>query len=173
MDFSFVNELLADSHCKNNGRPAKEPEMMLKLLFLEYLHNLSDVKVLVEAQCNLAFLWFLGLNPEETLPEASLLTKFRRYRLKEFSLDEILTELVRQCVENGLIKGSSVTVDGTHIEAAVSRKVPERIMKQLAKRLFKVDDVAQIWTPSSSPTMLEAAIPTTSSVTWASTWASM
>ena len=137
VDFSFVNELLEDSYCKNNGRPAKEPEMMLELLFLEYLYNLSDVKVLEEAECNLAFLWFLGLNPEEKLPEASLLTKFRRYGLKDFSLDEVLTEIIRQCVENGLIKGSGITVDSTHIEAAVKQKVPERIMKQLAKRIFK------------------------------------
>lgn len=137
VDFSFINELLEDNYCKNNGRPAKEPEMMLKLLFLEYLYNLSDVKVLEEAECNLAFLWFPGLNPEEKLPEASLLTKFRRYRLKDFSLDEVLTEIIRQCVESGLVKGSGITVDSTHIEAAVKQKVPERIMKQLAKRIFK------------------------------------
>lgn len=137
VDFSFINSLLADSYCKNNGRPAKEPELMLKLLFLQYLYNLSDVKVLEEANCNLAFLWFLDVNPEDELPNASLLSKFRRYRLKDFSLDEVITEIVRQCVESGLVKGSGVTVDSTHIEAAVSRKVPERIMKHLAKRIFK------------------------------------
>ncbi|HHY11612.1 MAG TPA: IS5/IS1182 family transposase, partial [Firmicutes bacterium] len=32
VDFSFINELLADSYCLDNGRPAKEPELMLKLL---------------------------------------------------------------------------------------------------------------------------------------------
>ena len=137
VDFSFVNELLEESYCKNNGRPAKEPEMMMKLLFLQYLYNLSDAKVMEEANCNLAYLWFLNVNPEDKLPDASLLSKFRRYRLKEFSLDEVITEIVRQCVESGLIKGSGVTVDSTHIEAAVSRKVPERILKQLAKRIFK------------------------------------
>jgi transposase len=137
VDFGFINDLLADSYCRNNGRPAKEPELMLKLLFLQYLYNLSDVKVLEEANCNLAFLWFLDVNPEDELPDASLLCKFRRYRLKDFSLDEVITEIVRQCVERGLVKGSGVTVDSTHIEAAVSRKVPERIMKHLAKRIFK------------------------------------
>jgi transposase len=43
VDFSFINELLADSYCKNNGRPAKEPEMMMKLLFLQYIYNLPMV----------------------------------------------------------------------------------------------------------------------------------
>jgi len=46
VDFSFVNTLLAESYCKDNGRPAKEPEMMMKLLFLQYIYNLSDVDVI-------------------------------------------------------------------------------------------------------------------------------
>ncbi|KAF1083737.1 hypothetical protein SPSYN_03086 [Sporotomaculum syntrophicum] len=34
ISLSFVNELLADRYCKNFGRPAKEPEMMLKIQLL-------------------------------------------------------------------------------------------------------------------------------------------
>ena len=135
VDFSFINELLEDSYCKNFGRPAKEPEMMMKLLFLEYLYNLSDVRVITEATYNLAYLWFLGLNPEDTLPDPSLLAKFRTQRLKDVTLDEVLSEIVRQCVENGVIKSDSLSVDTTHIEANCTKKVPERIMKHLAKRI--------------------------------------
>ena len=137
VDFSFINSLLEKSYCKHFGRPAKEPEMMLKLLFLQYLYNLSDVKVIEEASYNLAFLWFLGLNPEDSLPEASLLAKFRTLRMKDITLDEVNSEIVRQCVVNGMIKGSGLTVDTTHIEANCTKKVPERIMKHLAKRIFK------------------------------------
>ena len=50
VDFSFINDLLESSYCKNFGRPAKEPEMMMKLLFLQYIYNLSDVKVIEEAK---------------------------------------------------------------------------------------------------------------------------
>ena len=59
VDFDFINELLEDSYCKNFGRPAKEPALMMKLCFLEYLYNLSDENVMEEASLNLAFLWFL------------------------------------------------------------------------------------------------------------------
>lgn len=137
VDFGFINELLENSYCKNFGRPAKEPEMMMKLLFLEYIYNLSDVKVIEEASFNLAFLWFLGLNPEDKLPDASLLAKFRTQRMKDITLDEVISEIVRQCVEQGLIKGEGLTVDTTHIEANCTKKVPERIMKHLAKKIFK------------------------------------
>ncbi|MEN2775909.1 transposase, partial [Acetivibrio clariflavus] len=42
IDFSFINKLLEKSYCKYYGRPAKEPELMLRLLILQYLYNLSD-----------------------------------------------------------------------------------------------------------------------------------
>ena len=137
VDFSFINDLLEEKYCKDFGRPAKEPEMMLKLLLLEHLYALSDVKVIEESTYNLAFLWFLGLNPEDKLPDASLLAKFRTQRLQEVTLDEVLSEIVRQCVESGIIKSTALSVDATHIEANCTKKVPERIMKHLAKRIFK------------------------------------
>lgn len=137
VDFDFINELLEDSYCKNFGRPAREPALMMKLCFLEYLYSLSDEKVMEEASLNLAFLWFLELNPEDTLPHPSLLAKFRTQRLKDITLDEVIQEIVRQCVEKGMIKGTGLTVDTTHIEANCTKKVPERIMKHLAKKIFK------------------------------------
>ena len=36
VDFGFVNKLLENSYCKYYGRPAKEPEMMIRLLILQY-----------------------------------------------------------------------------------------------------------------------------------------
>lgn len=136
VDFTFINELLADSYCRDMGRPAKEPALMAKLLFLQYLYDLSDVKVIEEATFNLVWLWFLGLNPEDQLPDPSLLAKFRTQRLSEYNLDDIITEIVRQCVEKDIIKGNGISIDATHIKANTGRLLPERIMKHLAKRIF-------------------------------------
>ena len=138
VDFSFINNLLGDSYCKYYGRPAKEPEMMAKLLILQYLYNYSDERVIAETQVNLAYMWFIGINPEDDLPHPSLLAKFRTKRLKETSLDDIIKEVVRQCIERGIIKSNNgIAIDTTHIEANTIKKVPERIMKQLAKKIFK------------------------------------
>ena len=138
IDLSFVNELLADRYCKNFGRPAKEPEMMLRIQILKYLYNLSDEQLIQDLSVNLAYKWFVGLNPEDPLPETSLLTKFRTQRLKDISMDAIITEIVRQCVERGIIKSSNgIVIDTTHIEANTTKKIPERLMKHLAKNIFK------------------------------------
>jgi transposase len=138
IDLSFVNELLADRYCRHFGRPAKEPEMMLRIQILKYLYNLSDEQLMQDLSVNLAYKWFIGLNPEDPLPETSLLTKFRTQRLRDISMDAIIAEIVRQCVDRGIIKSSTgIVIDTTHIEANTTKKVPERIMKQLAKNIFK------------------------------------
>jgi transposase len=136
VDFGFINTMLADSYSKHLGRPAKEPEMMAKLLVLQYLYNLSDVKVIEETSLNLAYMWFLGINPEEDLPDASLLAKFRTQRLKDISVDEIIKEVVRQCIEKGIIKGTGLSIDATHTSANTIKKVPERVMKHLAAKIL-------------------------------------
>lgn len=156
VDFSFINVMVADSYCKKYGRPAKEPEMMLKLCVLGKLYDLSDVKVIDEARCNLAYLWFLGLNPDDDLPDPSLLAKFRTQRLKDITLDEILQEIVRQCVEKGIIKGKTLLIDSTHTEANCKKQVPERIMKHLAQKMIesvKADHEGEV------PTGIDTQIP--------------
>ncbi|SNS73924.1 Transposase domain [Anaerovirgula multivorans] len=71
VDFSFVTKLLEASYNKYYGRPAKDPELMIRILVLQYLYNLSDERVIEEASLNLAYMWFLKINPDETLPNPS------------------------------------------------------------------------------------------------------
>src|SRR6056297_1575585 len=110
--------------------------MMCKLLMLQYLYNLSDERVIEEANLNLAYMYFLKINPEDTLPDKSLLSKFRTQRLKETTLDDVLTGMVKQCVEKGIIEGTGASVDTTHSKANTKKKTPERLMKQLAKKII-------------------------------------
>ncbi|MFA9560691.1 transposase, partial [Evansella sp. AB-rgal1] len=138
VDFGFINEFLVSTYCRYYGRPAKEPELMIKLLLLQHLYNLSDERVMEDASLNLAYMYFLGINPEDTLPHPSLLSKFRRHRLLDFTLDDVLVEVVKQCVDHGIIKDTTgISVDATHTQANTFRATPERVMKRLAKKLFR------------------------------------
>ena len=67
IDFSFVNPMMRKQYCENFGRPAKEPEMMFKLLFLKKLYDLSDEQLISRAQTDMAYKYFLGLSPEDKM----------------------------------------------------------------------------------------------------------
>ncbi len=164
ISLSFINELLKDSYCSNFGRPAKEPEMMMRILILQNLYNLSDERVIEDLSVNLAYMWFIGINPDEDVPHASLLSKFRTTRLKDISLDEIITEIVRQCIEKKIITDTTgISMDATHIEANTIKKTPERIMKHLARKIFKatgeenyeIPDYTQIEDPKEAKQVMK------------------
>ena len=119
IDFSFVNPMMRKQYCENFGRPAKEPEMMFKLLFLKKLYDLSDEQLISRAQTDMAYKYFLGLSPEDKMIDPSLLTKFRKTRITEDIPEDMLKETIQQAIQKVLIKSGTIIVDATHIEAAV------------------------------------------------------
>jgi IS5 family transposase len=137
IDFSFVNPMLKKSYCEEFGRPAKEPEMMFKLLFLKKLYDLSDEKLMENANMHMAYKYFLDLTPEDSVADASLLTKFRKTRITEDMLEEMLGETVRQAVEKGLINCRMIIVDATHSKSSAKHETPTQILRRLTKGLRK------------------------------------
>lgn len=137
IDFSFVNPMLRKQYCENFGRPAKEPEMMFKLLFLKKLYDLSDEILISSAQTDMAYKFFLNLEPEAKMINPSLLTKFRKTRITEDILEEMLKETIQQALDKGLIKSGTIIVDSTHTNASVRAKSPTQILRDMSKQLRK------------------------------------
>jgi transposase len=137
VDFSFIDELVQESYCVYYGRPANEPELLFRLLFLQFLYNLSDERVIEDSQYNLAYKWFLGLNPEDTLPDSSQLSRFRVHRLGANLIEKVLVHIVKQCVEKGLIKSNTLIIDSTHTIANAAKDKPLDVLKKAANRLLK------------------------------------
>ena len=137
IDFSFVNPMLKEQYCEHFGRPAKEPEMMFKLLFLKKLYDLSDERLISNAQTDMSYKFFLNLDPEDQMINPSLLTKFRKTRITEDILEELLQETIRQAIDKGIIKSGTIIVDATHTNASVRATSPTCVLRQLCKTLRK------------------------------------
>lgn len=57
VDFSFIHELVAPLYCPDNGRPALDPTLMFKALFIGYLFGVRSERQLVrEIEVNVAYL---------------------------------------------------------------------------------------------------------------------
>jgi transposase len=119
VDFARCRDLIASAYCSDQGRPAVEPLLLLKLEFLQYHYNLSDRQVIEQAQYNMAFRLFLGLSLESPLPHHTLLTYFRQ-RLGWQKHQEIFDALVGQAREQGLVKDRLRLKDATHIIANIA-----------------------------------------------------
>lgn len=106
-----------------------------KLLFLKKLYDLSNERLIASAQTDMAYKYFLGLEPEENLIDPSLLTKFRKTRITEDILEEMLKETITQAIEKGLVKSGTIIVDSTHSDAAVRPKTVTQVLRGLTKKL--------------------------------------
>jgi IS5 family transposase len=118
VDFSFVNELCRDAYSPDFGRPAYEPEMMFKIIFLQFLYNVSDRRIEEEVKFNLVLKWFTGLAIDESPPDASSLTRFRD-RLGEERFARIFNQVVEIAREKGLVSDRLSIVDSTDVKAKV------------------------------------------------------
>jgi IS5 family transposase len=118
VDFSFVNDFCRDAYNPDAGRPAYEPEMMFKILFLQFLYDISDRRIEEEVNFNLALKWFVGLAINESSPDATSLTRFRgRLGVKRFT--GIFNQIVSLARDKGLISDRLSIVDSTHVKAKV------------------------------------------------------
>lgn len=140
VDFSFVYQELQDKYCHDNGRTAESPIRMFKYLLLKVIYNISDVDVVERARYDMSFKYFLGLTPEETnLINPSSLTKFRRLRLKDMELlDLLIKKTVSIAIEVGVLKSKTVIVDATHTYSRSNPISAAKSLEYYCKTVIKV-----------------------------------
>ena len=144
IDFSFIYNELMDRYCLDNGRNAISPIRMFKYLLLKSIFDVSDIDVVERSKYDMSFKYFLDMAPEDAVIESSSLTKFRKLRLKDMNLlDMLINKTVVIALEKGIIKSKSIIVDATHSKARYNQKSPKEILmdrsKKLRKSVYEVD----------------------------------
>ena len=112
VDFSFIYDELLANYCLDNGRNAVPPIRMFKYLLLKSIYDLSDVDVVERSKYDMSFKYFLDMAPEDEVINPSSLTKFRKLRLKDMNLlDMLITKTVQLALEKGIIKSKYIIMD--------------------------------------------------------------
>ena len=95
VDLSCVSQTVSDCYCPDNGRPSWDPLILFKVVFLQFLYDLSDPEIEEQVNLNLACKWFAGLQPEERAPDHSTLCRFRN-RLGPEKFQQIFNQIITQ-----------------------------------------------------------------------------
>ena len=139
IDFSFVYEELVSKYSSNNGRRAECPIRLFKYLLLKVIYDLSDVDIVQHSRYDMSYKYFLGMVPEEDVIDPSTLTKFRKLRLKDVELlDMLIGKTVAIAIDKGIIKSNSIIVDATHSGSRSNPYSPVQALKLRSKQLRKV-----------------------------------
>lgn len=138
VDFSFVLDELQSKYCLDNGRNAVHPIRMFKYLLLKSIHDLSDADLVERSRYDMSFKYFLEMAPEEDVINSSSLTKFRRLRLQDSDLlDLLINKTVEIAVEKGLLLSKMIIVDATHTQSRFTQKSPKEFLQAKSKNVRK------------------------------------
>jgi len=136
ISFEFVRQQLKDSYSET-GRPSIDPELLLRILLIGYLYGItSERKLIEELRMHLAWRWFTGLGFDQEIPHHSTFSKNRHGRFQGSKLfEQLFEQIVRQCVEAGLVQGDNLSVDGSFVEANASKqsRVPREQLAEAAQ----------------------------------------
>src|ERR1700728_2162899 len=116
-----------DEISSSTGRPSIAPEKLLRALLLQVLYSVRSERMLMEQlHYNLLFRWFVGLDMDETVWDATVFSK-NRDRLVEGEIAKaFLAAILQRARGLGLLSDEHFSVDGTLIEAWASEKSFQR-----------------------------------------------
>ncbi|AEH90707.1 transposase IS4 family protein [Mesorhizobium opportunistum WSM2075] len=120
--------------CPSQGRAAWPPLVLFKALLLQSLYGLSDRELEEALGDRLSFRRFVGLGLEESIPDHTVLSRFRNLLVGEGLLDKLFGELDRQLEKAGVILKRGTMLDATLINAVSLPPTDERTSKEADAR---------------------------------------
>lgn len=136
LDFSFVDEETKDLYSDTMGRPSFPPQVLFKMLFLEFFYNLSDYEAVEQVKTNILFRYFTGLGISDDTPDDTTLVVFRK-RLGEERFKRLFDRIVLKAKEKDLIKGKLKILDATHIIADIAIPSTVNLLRDGRRRVIK------------------------------------
>jgi len=102
------------------GHKSLDPVVFFKLVLIGHLENLlSDRRIIQTVSLRLDLLCFIGYSLDEPLPWHSTLSRTRQL-LGEAVFKELFKQVLRQCVQKGMVKGKRQALDSMHAGANAS-----------------------------------------------------
>jgi transposase len=119
IDFDFVYKNVKNKY-GTNGNVSVPPPVLLKMMLLLIFYNVrSERELMATIPIRLDWLWFLGYDLDDEIPNHSVLSKARtRWGVEAFKT--FFENIVWQCVEAGLIQGDKIFTDASLVQADAS-----------------------------------------------------
>lgn len=104
---------------RHKGRASVPPEIMIKIMILQFLFDLSDRQFEEQLRYRLDFMYFLGLSLDEVGPDHSTLSRFRG-RVGTARFTRLFNKIVAAARAAGLISDRLHAIDSRTVKANVA-----------------------------------------------------
>ena len=121
-----VEDLCAPHYAKEQGRPGIAPGVYFRMLLVGFFEGLGSQRGIAwKCADSLSVRSFLGLSLTEAAPEHSSLTKIRKRLPLEVHV-AVFTVVLEIAQEKGLLRGKTIAIDATFLEANAAMKTMVR-----------------------------------------------
>lgn len=126
----FLDLRYVYQNCKNiygkTGNPSIDPVVFFKLVLFGYLENItSDRELMRRASDSLGVRLYLGYDLDEELPWHSTISRTREI-IPESVFEKMFTNILKICVDKGLVSGEHQSIDSTLVKANASLESLEK-----------------------------------------------
>ena len=139
LDLNFLYKL-TKAYYGESGQKSIDPVVFFKLCLVGYLENIiSDRKLINHSSMRLDILYFIGYDIEEELPWHSTISRTRQL-YPEAVFEEVFGEVLKMCVQKGMVSGHTQAIDSAPVKANASMdslelKVPEEALEEHLQKL--------------------------------------
>ena len=142
IEIDFIYQEVKETYGAN-GNVSVPPAVILKMMLLLVLYNVrSERELMLTIPERLDWMWFLGYDLHDDVPDHSVLSKARsRWGVEAFK--RFFERIVWQCVEAGIVDGKKLFVDASLIDADASNNSvidKERVQKEISKSYHRLED---------------------------------
>ena len=130
---AFVEGLCEAFYACRLGRPSLRPGRYFRLLFIGYFEGVSSERGIAwRVADSLSLRSFLDLDMTEAAPDHSTLSRTRR-RIDVETHEAVFTWVLERVAEAGLVRGKTVGIDATTLEANAAMRSIERHVGEAAR----------------------------------------
>lgn len=102
----------------HGGAPHKDLVVKVKMLFLQYMYNLSDPELEDQVNDRLSFQKFVGIGFTTTIPDYTTIWRFRERLIEEKLNDKLFDTILSYIESHKLIIKKGTIIDATIIESS-------------------------------------------------------
>ena len=124
-DFRPLLSQIRSKPKKKMGRPAYDLILMFKILVLQSLYNVSDDEIEFQIRDRYSFCRFLGLLPEDRVPDAKTVWLFREQLTQAKLIKALFYEFDALLSVKGFVARKGQIVDASFVEAPRQRNTKE------------------------------------------------
>lgn len=137
VDFNHIYDWVEHLYCEDNGRPAVDPVILVKMVLIQHLYGIKSLRQTVkEIDMNIAYRWFLGFDLSVKIPHFATVSYAFANRFPSEVFERIFAWILDEAVKKGFVDASTIFIDATHIKANANKKKNRKKLAQKTARVY-------------------------------------